>query len=269
MPELPEAETIARKLSGKISGKILSRALLFRSDILKAGAAADFHALSGQKIQKVGRRAKSIILFFENSRQVWVHLGMTGQLLWGQKSGQEHIHAEFTFKGLPETLAFRDIRRFGGLSVQGPSIQASRGILELGPEPLEMRAEEFAARIRGKKGRIKALLMDQKFLAGIGNIYADEILFRAKIHPRKMPGRITPEKVSNLFREIQKVLQEAIADGGSSIDDYVHPDGQRGKFQEKHRVYAKEGQSCRSCASKIRRIVLNGRSTCFCPVCQK
>lgn len=265
MPELPEAETIARKLSEMISGKRIERVLVRRKDILKAGNVSDFEGLAGTKVLKVGRRAKCIILFFENDRQVWVHLGMTGQLIFGPVPSAAHIHAEFHFQGLPRALAFRDIRRFGGLAFRFSGFTP----ILLGPEPLEMTAEEFAGRLKGKKGRLKAVLMDQKFLAGIGNIYADEILFRAKIHPAKTPARLSPEKILNLFQAARKVLSEAIEAGGSSINDYVHPDGSRGKFQEMHRIYAKHGKPCRDCGAKIRRIVLNGRSTCFCPDCQK
>lgn len=269
MPELPEAETIARKLSEKISGKFIERIFLRREDILKAGTAAGFNRLAGKKVRKVARRAKCIILFFENDYQVWVHLGMTGQLILGASAGLSHVHAEFYFKETSGALLFRDIRRFGGLSLIGPGDRLSPGLESLGPEPLEMSREDFQKRLGGKKGRIKTVLMDQKFVAGIGNIYADEILFRAKIHPAKSPGRLKPDKVLNLFQAVQKVLKEAVSDGGSSIDDYIHPDGSRGKFQEKHRVYAKEGKDCFDCGFKIRRIVLNGRSTCFCPRCQK
>ena len=269
MPELPEAENIARKLSEKISGKVISDFLLRRQDILKAGKPAEYQALAGQTVLKVGRRAKWVILFFENGCRLWIHLGMTGQLILAQKTGQSHIHVEISFRGLSEILSFRDIRRFGGLFLQSPEGQAPKGIAALGPEPLEMSGQDFQKRLTGRKGRIKNFLLNQRFIAGIGNIYADEILFRAKIHPRKTPGKIPAEKSFNLFRAVQKVLREAIADGGSSIDDYIHPDGLRGKFQEKHRVYARSGKMCFDCASKIRRIILNGRSTCFCPVCQK
>ena len=269
MPELPEAETIARKLSGKISGKIISGVLINRKDILKAGKPGDFQSLNGQAVREVGRRAKCIVLFFENKKELWVHLGMTGQLILGQKTGLAHVHAEFSFQGISETLFFRDIRRFGGLSLRGAGIEPLPGITALGPEPLEISLEDFQKRLYGRKGRIKNLLLNQRFIAGIGNIYADEILFRAKIHPKKTPGKLQPGNVLNLFEAVQKVLREAISDGGSSIDDYIHPDGQRGKFQEKHRVYAKDGKPCSSCGVQIRRIVLNGRSACFCPGCQK
>lgn len=269
MPELPEAENIARKLSEKLSGKFIEHILIRRKDILKAGRAEEFENLAGKKVLKVGRRAKCVILFFENEYQVWVHLGMTGQLILAPHTGQTHIHAEFSFRERAEILAFRDIRRFGGLSLRGPGIEVLKGISRLGPEPLEMSGEDFKGILKGRNGRIKSLLLDQKNIAGIGNIYADEILFRAKIHPKKPPGKLPAEKVFTLFQAVQKVLREAISDGGSSIDDYTHPDGQRGKFQEKHRVYARQGKPCFECGTKIRRIVLNGRSTCFCPECQK
>lgn len=269
MPELPEAETIARKLSGRISGKVISKVLIRREDILKAGRVREFEGLKGAEVRKVARRAKCIILFFENNKELWFHLGMTGQLILAQKTDGLHVHAEFSFHGVSEILFFRDIRRFGGLSLRGLGIKPLAGIAALGPEPLEISLEDFKKQLSGRKGRIKNLLLNQKFIAGIGNIYADEILFRAKIHPKKIPGKLQAGKVLSLYNAVQKVLQEAISDGGSSIDDYIHPDGQRGKFQEKHRVYAKDGKACSGCGSQIRRIVLNARSTCFCPVCQK
>lgn len=268
MPELPEAETLARQLQKTLAGRTVLHVKILRDSVLKSGRAETFEKfLSGRKIEKAARRGKFIVLFFENGCKVWVHLGMTGQLMWDRGVDESHVHAIFEFADGGK-LVYRDIRRFGGLVIEKNGEGLTEGIKKLGAEPLEISAEALKSGFGKRKGRIKNLLMNQRILAGLGNIYADESLFRAGIDPRKRPYRLTPEKWAALHRAIRQVLNESIEAGGSSIDDYRHLDGKRGEFQKRHRVYGRAGKPCRSCGAVIRRIVLSGRSTFFCPKCQ-
>jgi len=192
-----------------------------------------------------------------------IHLGMTGSLLWNGTPGP-HTRAEFVLDG--DRLLFNDLRQFGRLHA---GTQPPAGLARLGPEALQISARELAERLAGRRGRIKALLLDQRILAGLGNIYADEALFRAGIHPCAVPARLAPERIRRLHRAIRQVLREAIAAGGSSISDYVDADGAPGNFQFAHRVYRRTGLPCRRCGAKIRRTLVSQRGTHYCPRCQR
>lgn len=270
MPELPEAQTLVSQLSSALPGLTLKGILIRRSSILKTGKPADYESfLAGRKILSVERRGKIAVLIFDNQCKIWIQLGMTGQLVWKwQGDDAKHVHVVFEFKENGDKLAFRDIRRFGGLVLDNSKLKLPQGIQSLGPEPLEISETEFKARFDAKTGRIKSLLLNQKIIAGIGNIYADESLFRAGVHPLRRPARLKA-RWKLLHRAMQEVLKEAIAAGGSSIDDYRHLDGKRGDFQKSHRVYGREGKPCGACGAVIRRIVISGRSSFFCPDCQK
>ncbi len=192
-----------------------------------------------------------------------IHLGMTGKLLLGGAPGK-HTHAILTLdRGV---LLYDDSRQFGCIEYSG---KFPPRVARLGPEPLEIAAADFAAGLPGRKTRIKALLLNQKFLRGIGNIYADEALFRAGIHPEARASRIRGERARRLHQAIVEVLTEAIEAGGSSISDYVDAQGRKGFFQFQHRVYQRTGEPCVTCGAKVRRVLVAQRSSHFCPKCQK
>lgn len=259
--------------------------------------------VSGTRIAAVGRMGKNIQITLEPlsgngarrasgaPRTLWVHLGMTGRLTAEQSDVAEsrHTHLIFVLGGeagpAPASafsgparqppraagwLHFADIRRFGRvrLTMDDASTGARQPHAALGPEPLEVSPDEFVRRLRARRTRLKALLLDQTFVRGLGNIYADESLFRAGLHPMKIAGTVTPAQAAALHAAAQAVLREAIAAGGSSVSDYVDGQGRAGWFQIHHNVYQRAGEPCHNCATPIRRIIVAGRSTHYCPRCQ-
>lgn len=203
---------------------------------------------------------------------LWFHLGMTGQLLWTRETFERdpHTHVVISFENSSETLVFRDIRKFGSITLtNGRPDSLPAGIQLLGPEPFEMKEKDFVRLFKQRTGRIKSLLLNQRLLAGLGNIYADESLHRAGIDPRRRPHRLKRSVLARLHGSVLETLREAIRHGGSSIDDYRHADGGQGKFQNFHRVYGRAGKPCLDCGNSIRRIMLAGRSASFCSQCQK
>ncbi len=234
-------------------------------------------ALTGRRIERVYRVGKHIVfdlkgedgdLADERGLQWIVHLGMTGRLLVSAASVPfpAHTHAVLRLSSGRE-LRFVDARRFGRLALHWPV--SGNGFSGSGREPLAISIEEFTALFRGRKTPIKAALLNQKLLHGVGNIYADESLFRAGIRPTRMAGRLTREQLGRLHGALQVVLKHAIELGGSSVSDYVDADGVRGFFQLEHRVYLRGGEPCLVCGTPIRRMVLGGRGTHYCPACQK
>ena len=219
--------------------------------------------LAGRRIKAVTRYGKFIVATLGGGGYLLVHLGMTGRLLLGGEAGK-HTHAIFTFdRGL---LLYDDSRQFGSIEL---SEEFPRRVARLGPEPLEVAFDDFAAALAIRRTRIKPLLLNQSFLRGLGNIYADEALFRAGIHPLAHASRIRGGRARKLYDAITAVLTEAIAAGGSSISDYVDAEGRKGFFQIDHRVYQRTGEPCTVCRSPIRRLIVAQRSSHFCPRCQK
>jgi len=281
MPELPEVETIARGLATRVIGDVIESVWLGQKpEPLKSPAAEIARTLEGSRIRAVHRMGKHIVFDLErpktskrrkaetddNSSAQWiVHLGMSGRLQVSETNAEvvKHTHAILKLKSGLE-LRFVDPRRFGRLSV------ATTGNFDAGGvEPLEVELEKFTALFRGRKGPIKSALLNQKLLRGVGNIYADESLFRAGIRPRRRVNTISREQLRRLYLAVREVLTEAIALGGSSISDYVDADGEEGFFQLKHRVYGREGDPCLVCKTPIKRIVIAGRSSHYCPKCQR
>ncbi|MEK7403939.1 MAG: bifunctional DNA-formamidopyrimidine glycosylase/DNA-(apurinic or apyrimidinic site) lyase [Acidobacteriota bacterium] len=259
MPELPEVETIARALAPRLRGRRILQARFF-SPLIVAGRPKDIRTrIEGRTIRGLRRRGKFLLIEFDDGPALTIHLGMTGALLWDGTPGP-HTRALFTLDG--GRLVYDDIRQFGRIA------SGAGRLARLGPEPLDISAAELAALLARRRGRIKPLLLDQRFLAGLGNIYADEILFRAGIHPRAVAARLSAARVRRLHKAMREVLQAAIADRGSSISDYVDADGRQGSYQLKHRVYRKTGQPCPVCQAKIKRVVVAGRGTHYCPRCQ-
>jgi formamidopyrimidine-DNA glycosylase len=263
MPELPEVETVVRSIAPLVGRRIVSAE--FRcARILRGGDPGETAArLQGRRIAGVKRFGKFILISLEGGGYLVTHLGMTGRLLLNGGIGK-HVHAVLTLdRG---ALVYEDSRQFGCIQF---SEEIPDRIRQLGPEPLEIGFEEFAAALRRRKTRAKALLLNQRFLRGIGNIYADEALFRAGIHPLANPSRLRRDRVRRLHEAIVEVLTEAIAAGGSSISDYVDANGRKGFFQISHRVYQRAGEPCMTCGTPIRRILVAQRSSHFCPKCQK
>ena len=263
MPELPEVETVVRSIAPLTGQRILTAE--FRNLRILRGGDPDALStrLQGRRIAAIQRYGKFIVSSLEGGGYLMIHLGMTGRLLLGAASGK-HTHAIFTFDRA--TLLFDDSRQFG-------SIEFSEGfphrVARLGPEPLEIPFDEFARALQRHKTRIKSLLLNQTFVRGVGNIYADEALFRAGIHPLALTQRIRRDRARKLYDAIIAVLTEAIAAGGSSISDYVDAEGRKGFFQISHRVYQRTGEPCPTCRTPIRRVTVTQRSSHFCPHCQK
>ncbi|MGB9863189.1 MAG: bifunctional DNA-formamidopyrimidine glycosylase/DNA-(apurinic or apyrimidinic site) lyase [Candidatus Saccharicenans sp.] len=275
MPELPEVENVVRGLRSRILGQEVNR-IIFLSPHLRKQQPLKARILDyfrGKRITDIRRRGKMIMVHFDGQLSWLIHLKMTGQLYLAPKNQplDKHVHARVLFQSLKEELRFRDVRKFGfWLCLEGQLLEKKISGL-LGPEPLELKFKDFLGLLRKHPSRlIKSLLLDQKIIAGIGNIYSDEMLFRARIRPDRRVESLTNEEIRKLHRAMRLVLKEAIALKGSSISDYVDADGEKGHFQEKHRVYGRAGLSCRRCrAGLIRRQKVAGRSTYFCPVCQK
>lgn len=264
MPELPEVETVARSIAPLIGRRIL-RAEFRGLRVLRGDDPDEMAAcLQGRRIADVQRYGKFILISLRGGGYLVVHLGMTGRLLLGGPAGK-HTHAILTLdRG--GVLLYDDSRQFGRLQYSSEFPQRVR---KLGPEPLEVTLDEFASALRPRKTRIKALLLNQDFLRGIGNIYADEALFRAGIHPLALASRIRGNRARRLHDAITGVLTEAIEAGGSSISDYVDAEGRKGFFQFSHRVYQRTGEPCVACGAPIRRVLVAQRSSHFCPKCQK
>lgn len=268
MPELPEVETIARGLSKRVSGdRIESVWLGSKPEPLKSSAADIEATLHSKKILNVRRSGKHIVFDLGDSggspsAQWIVHLGMTGQLLVCPPETEiaKHTHAILRL-GSGRELRFVDPRRFGRLAV-------IENFTPPGLEPLTTSPADFMKLFRGRKTPIKSALLNQKLLSGVGNIYADEALYRAGVRPRRQSASLTAKELARLHNGLKQVLQEAIRLGGSSISDYVDSDGQEGFFQLKHRVYGREGEPCRKCKTSIKRVVIAGRSSHYCPQCQ-
>ena len=263
MPELPEVETVVRSLAPLVGRRIVTAE--FRNvRVLRGGDPDHMSArLAGRRVLSVKRYGKFIVATIEGGGYLMIHLGMTGRLLLGGASGK-HTHAVMTFdRG---TLLFDDSRQFGCIEY---SEEFPKRVARLGPEPLEIAFADFAADIKRRKTRIKALLLNQTFVRGIGNIYADEALFRAGIHPQALTRRIRKDRARKLYDAIGEVLTEAIAAGGSSISDYVDAEGRSGFFQFSHRVYQRTGEPCTVCKTPIRRVIVTQRSSHYCPQCQK
>jgi formamidopyrimidine-DNA glycosylase len=275
MPELPEVETVARGLDQRVAGDTIESVWLgSKPEPLKSPAAEIEAALHLRTITRVRRVGKHIVFDLEAAAKhkrpcptpasQWiVHLGMTGSLRVSspEQEIEKHTHAILKLSSGRE-LRFIDPRRFGRLSViekfEAPGL-----------EPLQISFENFAGLFRGRKTPIKSALLNQKLLSGVGNIYADEALFRAGIRPRRRAASLTRNELNRLHAALKKVLKEAIRLGGSSISDYVDADGEEGFFQLKHRVYGREGKPCLVCKTPIKRIVIAGRSSHYCPHCQK
>jgi formamidopyrimidine-DNA glycosylase len=280
VPELPEVETVANGVNARVGGQRIVRVWTSgKPQTFKSPEEEIAETLTGARIERVRRVGKSIVVDLgqgqgpkakgQGHAQFVVHLGMTGRLLVSQPDVPlpPHTHAVLTLADGRE-VRFVDPRRFGRLSVVHLEEGKPEGFTGTGKEPTTIGAEEFAELFRGRKLAIKAALLNQSILHGVGNIYADESLFRAGIRPRKQAGRLTREELGRLHKALQQVLKHAIELGGSSVSDYVDADGVRGFFQLEHKVYGRAGEACRVCKTPLKKIVVGGRTTVYCPTCQ-
>ena len=274
MPELPEVETVANGVNARVRGQRITRVWTSgKPQTFKSPEEEIAEALTGTTIERVRRVGKSIVFDLARAKkpapQFLVHLGMTGRLLVSQPEVPlpAHTHAVLTLADKRE-IRFVDPRRFGRLSVVPLDREKGEGYVGPGKEPTTISADEFAQLFKGRKVAIKAALLNQSILHGVGNIYADEALFRAGIRPRRAAGRLTHDELVRLHRALQQVLAKAIQLGGSSVSDYVDADGVRGFFQLEHKVYGRAGEECSVCKTPLKKLTVGGRTTVYCPHCQ-
>lgn len=262
MPELPEVETVVRSIAPHVTGQTIRHAALLSKRVTRGGLAETERALQDRNIERVRRRGKQI--FFDlDSGVLYVHLGMTGKLLWNG-ARTPYTRAELTLDS--GILLYDDIRQFG-------RVEYFNGLPKLidnvGPDALTVTFPEFYSRLKQHRTALKPLLLNQAFISGVGNIYADEALFASQLHPRAKASRVSRLRAENLYRNLIDTLQLAIRHRGSSISDYVDASGESGGFQQLHNVYGREGEPCPRCQTPIRRIVLGQRGTHYCPRCQR
>jgi len=274
LPELPEVEVIARCLKARLSGltvsafRVLCPAVLRNTDIIRLGR------LKGGTVRDVRRRGKHLLMDTDADGNLGLlfHLKMTGRFVFRRpdQPWEKHTHFGLSFLEIGHQLRYLDVRKFGFIrcvELHGRSFPEE--LKELGPEPLDIGAAEFAGLLRGRKAVIKSLLLDQKIIAGIGNIYADELLFRARINPLLSVSLLSDGDLERVRISMRQVLREAVARNGSSIRDFTDAEGRRGTFQRFHCVYGREGCPCIVCGRTIERIRVSGRSSHYCPLCQK
>ena len=281
MPELPEVETVARDLRPRLVGATIVGARVSWARTLRTHDPISFgDAVAGRAVEAVGRRAKQLVIELSGEAALTIHLEMTGQLFVVPADTPEDPYVRLVLELADgRELRFRDIRKFGKVGLYGrdpitgdlvAEVGGAAVFAAIGPEPLDeaFRIRDFRRRLRRRTGRLKPLLLDQSFLAGIGNIYADESLWRARLHPLRTVPTLRPPNERRLYESVRSVLAEAIERRGSSIDDYTAPDGD-GSMQERLDVYQRTGEPCPRCGRPIKRIVVGARSTHLCTWCQR
>lgn len=265
MPELPEVETIIRELQKTILGKKIVEVIVNKPKVIREPSVGKFKTgIKGAIIKKILRKAKGIIFELSNGKYLVIHLRMTGQLVYPGDGKKARVSFVLSNKKL---LDFNDSRLLGELRLV-EDWQDLPFFKTLGPEPYELTPDKFAAMLSSKKTKIKPLLMDQTFISGIGNLYAAEVLFRARIHPLRAANSLSNKERTMLFKEIINVFNQAIRYQGSSVDQYVQLSGEPGNYVKFHKVYDRQGKPCFVCKTPIKRISLAGRGTYFCPKCQ-
>lgn len=294
MPELPEVETVCLGLRATVLGKTIEcvavNAPASSIVVSQSIAPRDFAtALSGRTILQIDRRGKNILIGLSGDLVLWVHLKMTGHFFYDEQPVTQEKHDLITFtlseapaaeslrdapsserRSNPSFLRFNDYRRFGRNRLyHANELWEQKGLKELGPEPLEISAREFVVLCRKRPRQLKAALLDQSFLAGVGNIYADESLWAAKLHPLRLTTSASREKLTDLHRHVRRLLKLAIRKAGTSVDTYTGVNGQPGSFQKYLKVYDREGEPCTRCSTKIVRKKIGARSAHYCPKCQR
>jgi formamidopyrimidine-DNA glycosylase len=272
MPELPEVETIVRRLRSELIGLKISKVRVLTPKILRLPKENFIQSLTGAIIREIRRKGKLILMDLSLGRTVVLHLKMTGQVLLPPKPtpADRHTHVIFDFSPADFQLHYRDIRKFGFFDlIQGDPAALIPYVKRVGPDPFEISLPQFTRLVLSKKKAVKSLLLDQSLISGLGNIYVDESLFQAKIHPLTKAGALSAARIKVLYRVMRSVLSQAILKKGSTLKDYRRPDGSAGGFQNYHQVYGRTGQACPFCQSLIQKIRVGGRGTHFCPGCQK
>ena len=279
MPELPEVETVVRGLNETVAGRTIVsvRTKAPKTSIVTGksfGRQSFSHILKDKKIIKVTRRGKNILFKLSGDITLWAHLKMTGRFLYldSKTPVDKHDLAIFDFdkQSAGYHLRFNDVRRFGRLRLfSNDELWQQPGLAKLGPEPFDISLEEFVRLFHSSSRMVKPALLDQSFMAGIGNIYADESLYFSKIHPRKLTDKISRKKLIQLHLHINKILKKAIKHMGSSVDNYAGVNGKPGTYQKYLKAYGKSGEPCSRCRSKIIREVIGSRSAHYCPRCQQ
>lgn len=270
MPELPEVEAVRRSLRDCVVGRRVAQVAVLRPDVVR-GSARPADLLEGVAVADIQRLGKELCLLADNGRCVCVHLGMSGSLLaTGSPIAGQHVHVIWTLEG-GRVLSFRDPRRFGGVwSFASVALRDELRWRRRGEDALSITASRLHAQWRGRRAPIKTLLLNQALLSGVGNIYADEILFAAGLHPLTEAGRLDLGLTKTLVACLRRILRAAIAAGGSTLRDGTYRDGlgETGRYQTRHAVYARAGLPCVRCQTQLRQIRLAGRSTVYCPTCQ-
>lgn len=273
MPELPEVEITRRMLRPHLVGRRIEQVFTApRSYFFLTPPATLRNNLVGRSVVEFDRHGKYLLAQLDNHSTLLLHLGMTGQL-FTVKSGPntrdwDHVHLRLQFEGGGHEVCFRDVRKFGKVKWLKPGAQDAR-VTRLGVDALSATPEHLHEAVRARRIPIKTLLLDQSVLAGIGNIYADEALFIAEVKPTKVARRVTAAECERIVKATHQVMAQAIQAGGSTIRDFMAPDGQAGSYQDQRLVYGRTGDPCPRCKTTIRRVVLATRSTHYCPQCQK
>lgn len=262
MPELPEVETVVRSISPYITGHTILNAAVFSKRVTRGSFSETTRGLAGKKIEAVRRSGKQILVQL-NQGLLYIHLGMTGKILW---NGERTKYARAILELDNGTLIYDDVRQFGRFEYF-PALPDF--LAKTGPDALTVSDEEFLARLKKHSGHIKPLLLNQTFIAGVGNIYADESLFASGIHPKARASRLSKPRAQSLHSQIRAILKLSIEHRGSSISNYVDADGACGNYQLQHNVYGRTGEPCPRCGKPVKRIVLGQRGTHFCPKCQR
>ena len=281
MPELPEVETVARDLRPRILSATITGARCSWARTLRSHSPEAFtEAVAGRQVEAIGRRAKQVVIELSGDAALTIHLKMTGQLFVVPAEAPEDPYIRLVLELADgREIRFRDIRKFGRIGLYGRDPVTGELVTEvggaavfaaLGPEPLDatFTVRDFRRRLRRRSGRLKPLLLDQTFIVGVGNIYADEALWAARLHPLRTAGTLRPTDERHLYQAVRSILAEAVERRGSSIDDYTAPDGD-GSMQEHLQVYQRTGEPCPRCGRPVKRIVVGARSTHFCSWCQR
>jgi formamidopyrimidine-DNA glycosylase len=269
MPELPEVETIVGDLKKRIVGAGIQRVSFLNGSVWRNGKPSSRY-LIGKSIEDIERMGKNILIHLSNNRTLVVHLKMTGRLTFEDSGAPLVKHTHLAIKLDNGEIRFNDVRRFGYLDlVESSRLDRIDYLARLGPDPLLISENEFIGIIRSKRRIIKSLLLDQSVISGLGNIYTDEALFLAGIHPRRISSGLSRKRIGRLHQAIVEILKAAIEGRGSSVGDYVDGSGLPGFYQERHMVYGREGQPCFRCSRPIKREVIGSRSAHYCTRCQR
>jgi len=274
MPELPEVETVKRTLQSKLAGLIFKGAQVFLPQVIRTHEPGPFaETICDQKILQLGRRGKYLLIHLSDGLTMVIHLRMTGRLTYcrPEEPLPKHTHVVFALHNGAQ-LRFADMRQFGRIwLIPTTSMDKLPGLKDLGVEPFDevFTRDYLKKELRRRRSRIKSLLLDQTFIAGLGNIYTDEALHKAKINPERLATTLTPREVAHLHRSIREVLQEGIENRGTTLRDYVDGDGRPGRYQDLLKVYGRAGKPCAGCGKAIIKVKIGGRSSYYCPSCQK